>query len=575
MSMRRWLGGGAIALLMTWLLLLATVVAAPSTPRFPGPEARFVPISGQAARWVVGADPGVPTSVEHALFRGFGIAGELPSPVVNAIRPPVEVPDADVQWWRETASPNTPELAPVMTLRSVTPVGVRLHARTGANGLVFRPGLLELPADVAAGASWESAGVAYDGISETDYRNTATAALPAAVDLRERGCLTITSVTERRGMSRTDEATWCPGAGIVAGTPTLADPVIEADDHRWPWAARFETPEQWPTRGHVATARLVEGDPAFGLVTTAGSFHVQHPPVVTSGGTLVSIDATGSLKAWLRRDGDLATVWWGHPGGAVLSLTALDNIVVVTTSEKRLVAYDQNGRRLWSQNTPDLVLGGAVGVGRDRVLVGTLTGAVVAFDFESGRRLWSADAPGGTTDEPTILGDLVVIRTKDRILVGIAPDGTVRWTSDQLDTDVAGLARHDDAILAVSPEGATYFLDAATGRLRRTGVLGFGKSHAALLAGPEGTAALTSADGVRILEIATGRERRFVPGATVARATQTDWRVLTPSALLTVDPSGRDLGQLPLTPELPGARSLTPAAGRLWVVTAEGVAWIS
>ncbi|WP_425310786.1 PQQ-binding-like beta-propeller repeat protein [Ammonicoccus fulvus] len=560
---------------MTWFLLLATVVTAPSTPRFTGAGARFVPTSGQAARWVVGADPGVATSVENALFRGFGIAGELPSPVVNAIRPPAEVPDSEVQWWRETASPNTPELAPMMTLRSVTPAGVRLHARTGANGLVFRPGLLELPADVTPGSSWEGAGVAYDGITETDYRNTGTAALPADADHRDRGCLTVTSVTERRGMSRTDEATWCPEAGIVTGTPTLADPVVEADADRWPWAARVEPPEQWPVLGHVATARLVEGDPAFGLVATAASFHVQHPPVVTSGGTLVSIDATGTLKAWLRRDGDLAAVWWGHPGGTVLSLTALDNIVIATTSDKRLVAYDQNGRRLWSRQTPDLVLAPAVGVGRDRVVVGTLTGAVVAFDLESGRRLWSAEAPGGTADSPTVLGDLVVIRTKDRALVGIAPDGTVRWTSDQLDTGVAGLARAGDSILAVSPEGATYFLDAETGQLPRTGVTGFGKSHTALLAGPAGTAALTSADGVRILEIATARERRFVPGATVAYATETDWRVLTPSALLTVDPSGRDVAQLPLDPGVAGARSLTPAAGRLWIVTNEGVAWIN
>lgn len=573
-GMGRWVGSAVVAVLLVWLLGAATLLSVPSADRFSGPQARFVPASGDAARLLVGGGPGTAASAEHALFQGLTIAVEMPRPVIQAIRPPQDQAGNSGLWWREILSPNTPELAPQLTLRGVTPAGITLYARSGTGGAAFRPAVLELPGEVAAGAAWESAGEVQDSDGVAAYRNTGRARAADTPALAERGCLVVDSTTTIRDIERTDTATWCPGAGIVTGTPTLGEPRRELPEQRWPGARRASTTPTWPRGESIRAARFTEGDPSLGVTPSEPSFHRRLGARVTTGGTLVGVSSTGTLQGWLRRGDQLTGVWWAHPGGTILSLTVLDNIVLVTTSEKRLVAYDQNGRRLWSNRTPDLVPGGVIGIGRDQLAAATLTGDLLAFDLATGSRRWRAEFQAGTDLAPVLLGDLLVVRGKDKLLHGFGTDGARRFVSEELDSELVGVVRRGDTLFGVSGSGEGYFLNAGTGVLERTQVVAFGKSHQELVPGPGESAALLSADGVRLIDPGTGRELAVVPQGSRVLATAEDWWVVGPAELVRLDPAGAVLDRRPLNPGVPDARTLAAVGDTAWIVGAKEAVWV-
>lgn len=571
--MRGWIIGGLTAVVMAWLLFTTALLSTPATESFRGPEARFVPDSGQAERWLLGGDPGVAASVEHALFTRMGLVDELPFPVIQKIRPPAGVPTADYRWWRETVSPNAPHLDPRHTLRGVTPAGVGLYARTGPDGVTLVPALLELPSDVAAGHTWESDGQAEDAQGQTGYRNSSRAEAAPTVALREAGCLQVTSTTTIRELARTDVAVWCPDKGIVAGTPTLGEPVRIIDRGQWPWAARVQTQPTWPTRGVSEPARLVSGDPTFGLSTHPASFDRRIAPVVTPAGTMFSVGNVGSLQGWIRRDDALVLVWWADPGGSILSLTALDNIVLVTTSERRIVAYDQNGRRLWSNRTQDLVNGGAVGIGRDQFALASVTGDLEIFNVSDGDRMRRTEFPSGTDVAPIPVGPDLIVAGRDRAITAFDTGGAEVWRTDELSFDPIGMAYTAEKLLVMGGGGQTYTIDRGSGEVAKGEVVAYGKGHQLLTGGP-GVAALRSGDGVRLLDPSSGRVVVHIPGASTVVATADGWRVLAPEALIEYASDGTERGRVVLDRAMTGALNLTPAEGLLWVVTGDEVTWV-
>ncbi|WP_432559400.1 PQQ-binding-like beta-propeller repeat protein [Granulicoccus sp. GXG6511] len=593
MSGRRrwgWARGGFLAALLLWLFFVFAVSTAPSAARFTGDEAAFVPRAGSAARVLVRSVPGpvgrpaaggaedgagstrVPASVEHGLFTGLSVAAEVPTPMIAAIRPPEGVPFAQLRWWRQTVSPDSADPAQHLTLRAITPEGILLAGHSGPNSIAFRPALLELPRTVAPGMRWSTSGSALDAGGATDYRHEAEATAVSDPARAEQGCVLVHSTTTLR-VTHHHTATWCPREGLVEGSAPMGTEVHPLPNSEWPFGLRTPTIPRWPTHGSATTPELVQGDPTFGH---------QAPPndlpslkTVTSGGTLVAVDPNGGgLTGWVARGDQLATVWWAHPGGVVLSLTALDDRVVVTTSAGLMVAYAENGRRLWSHHTPDLATAGVSALGRDHLVASTLTGDLVAHRVDNGDRIWRSAFDGGSDRRPAVLGDLVLVTTKDETLAAFGLDGTERWRSEEL-LDTVGVARSGGSLLVVSGSGEALRLDAGTGRVVAASVIAFGADHQRLVGSPDGSGgALVGRDGVRVIDPGTGRELGFVPGATAVRADSESWRVLTEDTLFTLDRHGVEQARLPLTPAVPRGLALHPVDGVLWVLHAEGVTWI-
>ncbi|MDO5498673.1 MAG: PQQ-binding-like beta-propeller repeat protein [Propionibacteriaceae bacterium] len=571
--MRGWLSGGTIVVLFAWVLFAATLVTVPGSAEFSGPESAFVPADGSADRVVIGGTPGKAASIEHALVTGIGVSTEMPPAVIRLMRPPEGVDRGALRWWRETMSPNTPNYSPMMTLRGVQAGdGVRLYAHTGPHGVVFRPGLLELPLRPAPGQTWTSTGTVADGQGAVDYHNKSTAAAPTDPGLLARGCLNVTSTTTAGGAPRTDVATWCPDRGIVEGSPALGENRAAIASDRWPEVGRVVTDATWPRHGTVVTPEVVDGDPTFGTEAAVLDLGVRTGGGVTSAGTLVTITPGTTLRGWLPRHDELTGVWWGGPGGAILSLTVLDNFVLATTSERTLVAYDQNGRRLWSRRTPDLVPGGISELGRNRIVFGTVTGDLIAVDLTTGDRVWTTGFPGGSHRAPSVVEELVLVHTDDA-WTAFDADGRQRWTSAEI-THPIGIVAANDALWSLSVAGESVWLDPETGEILRTGAFAYGKGHQRLLPGPAGTAALISDDGVRLIAAESARQLQFIEGATAVRAEADGWRVLTPPALLRFDPRGAELDRLELTPPAPGATDMIPVRGTLWLLHPDGVAWV-
>ncbi|NMM77846.1 outer membrane protein assembly factor BamB [Rhodococcus sp. SRB_17] len=150
--------------------------------------------------------------------------------------------------------------------------------------------------------------------------------------------------------------------------------------------------------------------------------HVQETTVTLAGadGTLVAIDA---------RTG--AEVWRTHIDGALAAGIGSDGRWTAVVSRNNDVVVLDEGREQWRQRvaaqtyTPPLVAGG-------RVFVLAADRTVMAFDAQTGQRLWSQARPG----EPLVLRQPgVLIAVKDTLvaglsgrLVGLSPDtGAVRW----------------------------------------------------------------------------------------------------------------------------------------------------
>lgn len=84
------------------------------------------------------------------------------------------------------------------------------------------------------------------------------------------------------------------------------------------------------------------------------------------------------------------------------------------------------GKEVWRIDTR-APLSGGVGFGAGMVLVGTAKGAVLAYDLE-GKALWSSAVSSEVLSAPQAAGNLVVVRSGDSRIFGLnARDGTRVW----------------------------------------------------------------------------------------------------------------------------------------------------
>src|SRR5690606_27683489 len=108
-------------------------------------------------------------------------------------------------------------------------------------------------------------------------------------------------------------------------------------------------------------------------------------------------------------DGTLEEVRLADPGGRITSLGAVDDLAVVVTTERRVVAYRVDGLRAWEAEIADIVVAPAVRAPGGAVVVGGRDGAVHAFDPITGEEIWSAAATPDPIAFVEVVGSRIVV----------------------------------------------------------------------------------------------------------------------------------------------------------------------
>lgn len=130
-------------------------------------------------------------------------------------------------------------------------------------------------------------------------------------------------------------------------------------------------------------------------------------------------------------------LWDANVGGDAETLRlalrlALDaGTLYVAGRDGEVLALDPaTGRTRWTARTKSELASGP-GVGGNIVVVGTSDGRVIAFD-KAGKQLWKADVGGEVLAAPLVTGDRVIVRTVDGRLRSLeAGTGKEQWSAEE------------------------------------------------------------------------------------------------------------------------------------------------
>ena len=209
---------------------------------------------------------------------------------------------------------------------------------------------------------------------------------------------TLTITDEQRGRAR-----FCRDRGVVEGQlpfiPTLL-PRTPSEPTEPP-VPESTPPAQRPGDTPMVAVTPLGQNPAWGPVegrldpNAVGITLDDHVVSVTPDRTgLVAHDASHTP---IGPSTESEPVWTAAPPGVIAGLLVQGRHVLVTTSTGDLIAYDQNGRRLWSVALPDVPLGGPQRLDDRRVVVATVSGPIVAHDVADGALAWRARTAPATS----------------------------------------------------------------------------------------------------------------------------------------------------------------------------------
>ena len=437
---------------------------------------RFLPDNGDAAYERIQTTRETTTTTAYAVTESAlftGVAGLLSGDFGFTTQALPDVYDQpDVRLWRTTTT-GVAAPAPVdQTTRyyQVNDAVQLLGEATPTEGYTYSPALVELPADVAVGQRWTSAGSAG---ATLDYRSELAAT--AAAD----GCLQVDGLVAYRDKSGAPSATvglqrrWCPGQGLVAASQSRAPvtTVVNRLDGLPSGVAAptttTDTPVVWsdPSAWRERELSTTSINAVFGEGPMGGTTHGSVIPVRTESGLLIRpLSAQDDLVATTPKTPQTWTsVWRTHPGGTILTLAAFGNVIVVTTSERRVVAYTDAGVRLWTQSLDDLAPTPAVRLSADSLGLADLSGEVRAVDLATGTLRWRHRLGADVGVAPASGAGLMVVADRSGTTTALdAADGSVRWTAA---LTVKGLAVAGDAVVAVQDQSA-HALAVDSGRTR-------------------------------------------------------------------------------------------------------------
>lgn len=432
-----------------------------SDPVFSTAAQEFVPDDGAvqySVRQTTGA-PDTPYVTESARLNGVEIFTSLDytfgTSVLTASGLDVDTL-AGVPFWRTTTTQigGTPESSQqlVRVYRVDGPVTLLGESGPGV-GRVFTPGLVELPADVRPGSTWSSEGSA--GQSQT-YRSEFRA------EAAERGCLRVTGTItyadadgggKRSGTTTVDRG-WCVHEGLNRDRSSTGGSTVTDSAVRGPAAppsirttgdpVRWGDPRSW--REQAFTTVSIDQNFGQGMMTGSPS---GVPPVMTASGLVVRPTTSSDVVVFTNKTpSQWASLWRMRPGGTVISLTAFGDVVVVTTSERRVVGYSVSGVRLWQHELDEVAYDGPVRVDDGRIALVDNAGTVRVLDAATGRQRWQQELRAEVKAAPVADARAVVIADGRGNLTAFAPDdGSELW---QNELDVSGATITGDTLVTYS-----------------------------------------------------------------------------------------------------------------------------
>ena len=379
-----------------------------------------------------------------------------------------ENPSGSRLWRTTTTSVDDVGLPSQVTRYHRVRGSVELAGERAADGTItaYEPALVELPADVGPGASWSGAGSAGDDL---DYTSSFSAA--SAPD----GCLEVSGplVLKARGTGQVRRQTWltrtwCRGRGVVAASESLG--AVRTLETAVPPPApgprtTTRSPVGWtgPRAWSARTWSTVTVDDAGRTREMYGSAATDVHPVLTSSGLVVrALHPPDDLVATTPKTADAWTPAWStHPGGTVLSLAAYGSVVLVTTSDRRLVAYSDAGMRLWQATIPEIGARAPVQVSDDDAVLVDLSGRVLRFGIADGAVRWQRTVSSDVNRAPAVGAGLVVVADRGGTVSALdAGTGELRWDRSFAATSVAVVGdrvvvAEDQHVVGLDPAAGT------------------------------------------------------------------------------------------------------------------------
>lgn len=465
----RWWAPLAVIAAIGLVLTGATYVATPAaTGSSDPPVLRFLPADGTASYARVESTRQLTTTsgtevTESALLSGYTAVLSTDSGFGIMALGSVYGQAATLRVWRTTtttisgAAADPKAAAPQTTRLYRLNDGIELLGENGpGGGYAYRPGLLELPPDAAVGSTWSSAGSASDTL---DYRSEFRA------DRAAGGCLNVTGAVryaskkgvQNRVVSSTRE--WCPGSGVTTATTSAGDVAVRSVTIQPPAPTGIvttDTPVRWadPTRWTAKQLNTVSADPGFGDGPMNGSTLGALTPVRTESGVVVrAMAAPRDLIATVAKTATTWTsTWRTHPGGAILSVAAFGNVIVVTTSDRQVVGYSATGARLWRISLDELAPAAPLRVSDASAVLVDLSGEVRHFDLATGAVDWSRNVGSDVSVAPAVGAGLVVVADRSSTVTALdSTTGDQRWTQSLDATAVAVLV---DTVVVVQDQSA-------------------------------------------------------------------------------------------------------------------------
>lgn len=442
-----------------------------------GAALAYLPADGAVAL-VVGDDE---TVIEETT-RGRALLDGLPPLASDAHYVRLGDRLAETALWRVTSTPVDSDAPQRVSVYATTDAGVELLATAGgASGFSYDPGLVVLPADPTPGVEWRQEGAALpNGVA--DY--VASGRVVAADD----GCVgTVLELAYSSDgvelLTGTVESTWCPGRGIVESHTAAVGPEgeLSASSHAVEGegvAARLEappttlsSPSGWAGASDWGVSALAFrlSDPFFGDSDLLGATDARG--AATASGVL-AVSFAGDLTGYRTEQGVATRLWTAHPGGRVLWVHAVGDVLLVGTADRRVAAYTDGGVRLWDRTFPDLVLGDPAADGTGGAVIAALDGSVVRVDLLTGEPGWTASAGGEVEAAPVVVDEVVAVATRGGEVRALRlGDGSAAWAGPT--EDPALLAASDGAVVAFTEAAQVIAFDAGSGdRVWSDGLIG-------------------------------------------------------------------------------------------------------
>jgi outer membrane protein assembly factor BamB len=304
---------------------------------------------------------------------------------------------------------------------------------TPSEGYVYSPALVVLPADVRPGSQWNGAGSAGDTL---DYRSELRAEASGSDCLSVEGEVRYLSKEGQLGRVITVSQTWCQREGLVAESQSFADvrtassridPPVPSVQTTTNAPIRWTAPERWTAKA-MSTISI---NPTFGQGPMMGSSSPAVTPVRTESGLIIR-PTTGSADLVATTPKTLTewtSIWRAHPGGTVLSLSAFGNVIIVTTSNRQVVAYSDVGVRLWQLALDDLAPTSPVRISEHEAVLVDLGGEVRKFDLVTGVVLWQRGVGSDVNVSPAVGAGVVVVMDRRGTTTAFeVSSGKPRWS---------------------------------------------------------------------------------------------------------------------------------------------------